>query len=124
MSLEEILSIDNYCSIHQISRRQRLDELHLTEGMYYSSKRRLLAKGVLPTNPSTSFVKLSPSSSSSCSFSSSSSSSSSSSCVSSLDGISIEVIYPTGTSVRLRGAIPVAHLQTILSELSSHVLFK
>ena len=117
MTLEEILSIDNYCSIHQISRRQRLYELHLTEGMYYSSKRRLLAKGVLPTNPSTSFVKLSPSSSSSssCSFSSS---------VSSLDGMNIEVVYPTGTSVLLRGAITVAHLQTILSALSSHVPFK
>ena len=117
MTLEEILSIDNYCSIHQISRRQRLYELHLTEGMYYSSKRRLLAKGVLPTNPSTSFVKLSPSSSSSssCSFSS---------IVSSLDGMNIEVVYPTGTSVLLRGAITVAHLQTILSALSSHVPFK
>ena len=119
MTLEEILSIDNYCSIHQISRRQRLYELHLTEGMYYSSKRRLLAKGVFPTNPSTSFVKLSPSSSpsssSSCSFSSS---------VSSLDGMNIEVVYPTGTSVLLRGAITVTHLQTILSALSSYVPFK
>lgn len=119
MTLEEILSIDNYCSIHQISRRQRLYELHLTEGMYYSSKRRLLAKGVLPTNPSTSFVKLSPSSSPS-----SSSSCSFSSIVSSLDGMNIEVVYPTGTSVLLRGAITVAHLQTILSALSSHVPFK
>ena len=119
MPLEEILSIDNYCSIHQISRRQRLYELHLTEGMYYSSKRRLLAKGVLPTNPSTSFVKLSPSSSPS-----SSSSCSFSSIVSSLDGMNIEVVYPTGTSVLLRGAITVAHLQTILSALSSHVPFK
>lgn len=121
MTLEEILSIDNYCSIHQISRRQRLYELHLTEGMYYSSKRRLLAKGVLPTNPSSSFVKLSPSSSPS---SSSSSSCSFSSIVSSLDGMNIEVVYPTGTSVLLRGAITVAHLQTILSALSSHVPFK
>lgn len=123
MTLEEILSIDNYCNIHQISRRQRLYELHLTEGMYYSSKRRLLAKGVLPTNPSTSFVKLSPSSSPSSS-SSSSSSCSFSSIVSSLDGMNIEVVYPTGTSVLLRGAITVAHLQTILSALSSHVPFK
>lgn len=119
MTLEEILSIDNYCSIHQISRRQRLYELHLTEGMYYSSKRRLMAKGVLPTNPSTSFVKLSPSSSPS-----SSSSCSFSSIVNSLDGMNIEVVYPTGTSVLLRGAITVAHLQTILSALSNHVPFK
>ena len=123
MSQEEILAIDQYCQIHQISRRQRLHELHLTEGMYYSSKRRLLRRGIFST-PS-SFVKLSPPSL----FPNSESKDSSlllgnSPRVSSSEAISMEVIYPSGISLRIHNSISNVHLQILLSELSGHVSFR
>ena len=125
MSQEEILAIDQYCQTHQISRRQRLHELHLTEGMYYSSKRRLLRRGIFST-PS-SFVKLSPPSPSLFPNSDSKASTlllGSSPCVSFSEAISMEVIYPSGISLRIHNSISNVHLQLLLSELSGHVSFR
>ena len=125
MSQEEILAIDQYCQIHQISRRQRLHELHLTEGMYYSSKRRLLRRGIFST-PS-SFVKLSPPLHSLSPNSESKDSSlllGNSPRVSSSEAISMEVIYPSGISLRIHNSISNVHLQLLLSALSGHVSFR
>ena len=58
LTREEILSIEDYCAEHNISRIARLRELNITEGNFYRSKRAYRREDEANTQPA-QFIQLS-----------------------------------------------------------------
>lgn len=41
---DQILEVEQYCSLHQISKKQRLDELSINPNEYYRLKRKMISQ--------------------------------------------------------------------------------